>query len=145
MAFETKFLKHDKVMKSLNIFVITLVLTSPNEASESSCDSLMKYNEKISTFQSPNYPSSIGNGSLMCNLRIQHAPSIEDVQMQVQQECQGGGGGGGNSGGNGGGDENGQNDGSGGHEAICQVSFGRDFCGNFRKVPQGSSRFCKVM
>ena len=132
-------------MKSLNIFVITLVLTSPNEASESSCDSLMKYNEKIFTFQSPNYPSSIGNGSLMCNLRIQHAPSIEDVQMQVQQECQGGGGGGGNSGGNGGGDENGQDDGSGGHEAICQVSFGRDFCGNFRKVPQGSIRFCKVL
>ena len=90
-------------MKSLKIFFITLVLTSQNEASESSCNSLMKYNEKIFTFQSPNYPSSIGNGSLMCNLRIEHAPSIEDVQMQLQQECQDGGGGGGDSGGNGGG------------------------------------------
>ena len=109
-------------MKQLYI-IITLVFISQNEASTENCNSVMKYHEKIFTFQSPNYPSSIGNGSLMCNLRIQHAPSIEDVQMQLQQECENGGGGGGDSGGNGGGGENGQDDGSGGHEAICQVSF----------------------
>ena len=110
-------------MKLLNVLISISIVVSPNGATTSSCDSVMNYKEKVFTFQSPNYPSSIGNGSFMCNLRIQHAPSISDVQLQLQEECESNGGGGGNGGGDGNGDENGQDDGSGGHEAICQVSI----------------------
>lgn len=110
-------------MKTVLILIFTISLFGPSQ----SCDMTMSYKDSVAYFTSPNYPASLGNGSLICTLKIEHSPSIEELASELANElansvCGGGnstdGSGGGSNGddGSNGGGQNGQS-----HGDICQV------------------------
>ena len=109
-------------MKYFNILTLLFKIWLLNETTVFACDYVMSYKDSMYRFQSPDYPKSIGvNDSLICTLKVEHAPSIEEALAEAANAaCNDSSNGNGSNGGdeNGNGNDSGNGQGTG---AICQV------------------------